>query len=528
MSLANDSYDLSLLCAFPQDLQFYLLNIVSQLSLDALVLLSYTDTAHAKCVSRYILLLGIQLKRKISLGRLAIQGDLHLLEWTQEQFTTIKMRKEIITTKYIWELPPEVCAEAAKHGHFEILKWARNNGCEWNAWTTIDAAESGHLQILQWALENGCECDELAFMRAIKSGHLDVVKWMLEYRNSADDNYLQLSSNWVYKIEYTAALCGQLDILVWVYENYFGRPKLGVYKNAIRNGHLNILKWFIINFLADDHAVSLEMLYDEAARCGQIEMLEWFTENNGTGWHSYIVKAAIQGECQSTQDSEGRHRRFAIGQINVLQWLINKGHDLSKNGLYICQQAATSGALNVLQWARELGYPWDKTVTKQARINNSYDVYKWAIENGCPVNHAENNQILEEIAEEEYWDRMPYYSSSDDDEDPKKDPPIITKTRDQINGYHSDPDEHLNTTKLELGHPKVKAYTDNAICYEIYSYVGILHHGNQCETCAKNFCPCGMRDDRYVYDTFCDCFVCITIRKIHPQLTVSYDDFAHR
>jgi hypothetical protein len=48
-----------------------------------------------------------------------------------------------------------VCENAAKEGHLEILKWARANGAPWNEWTCVRAAEKGHLEVLKWARSNG-------------------------------------------------------------------------------------------------------------------------------------------------------------------------------------------------------------------------------------------------------------------------------------------------------------------------------------------------------------------------------------
>ena len=39
-------------------------------------------------------------------------------------------------------------------GHLEVLKWARENGCQWDEWTCATAAEGGHLEVLKWAREN--------------------------------------------------------------------------------------------------------------------------------------------------------------------------------------------------------------------------------------------------------------------------------------------------------------------------------------------------------------------------------------
>ena len=45
------------------------------------------------------------------------------------------------------------CSKAAENDHFEILKWALENGCSWNESTCSSAAENGHFEILKWAHE---------------------------------------------------------------------------------------------------------------------------------------------------------------------------------------------------------------------------------------------------------------------------------------------------------------------------------------------------------------------------------------
>ena len=37
-----------------------------------------------------------------------------------------------------------ICAHAAKGGHLEVLRWARENGCEWDRWTCSEAATRPH------------------------------------------------------------------------------------------------------------------------------------------------------------------------------------------------------------------------------------------------------------------------------------------------------------------------------------------------------------------------------------------------
>ena len=67
----------------------------------------------------------------------------------------------------------------AKGGQFEVLQWARANGCPWNRYTCMFAAQSGHLELLQWARANGCPWDESTCWGAAYCGHLEILQWAL-------------------------------------------------------------------------------------------------------------------------------------------------------------------------------------------------------------------------------------------------------------------------------------------------------------------------------------------------------------
>ena len=102
----------------------------------------------------------------------------------------------------------KLCNMAAKDGHLEVLKWARENGCEWNSNTCANAAENGHLEVLKWARENGCEWNSNTCAYAAQNGHLEVLKWARE--NGCKWN----SETCTY-----AAQNGHLEVLKWAREN---------------------------------------------------------------------------------------------------------------------------------------------------------------------------------------------------------------------------------------------------------------------------------------------------------------------
>ena len=55
----------------------------------------------------------------------------------------------------------------------------------------------------------------------------------------------------------------------------------------------------------------------------------------------------------------------------------------------VCKQAAFSGHLDVLKWARANGAPWDEYVCMYAAMNGHLDVLIWARANGAPWDEME-------------------------------------------------------------------------------------------------------------------------------------------
>ena len=92
-------------------------------------------------------------------------GNLDVLKWARENDCP-------------WD--ETTCAHAALRGHLEILKWARENDCPWNGSTCSTAAYKGRLEVLKWARENGCPWTAWTCAQAAYGGHLEVLKWARE------------------------------------------------------------------------------------------------------------------------------------------------------------------------------------------------------------------------------------------------------------------------------------------------------------------------------------------------------------
>ena len=102
----------------------------------------------------------------------------------------------------------DLCEDAARGGHLEVLKWARANDCPWDEWTCAEAAENGHLEVLQWARENGCPWDDETCSHAAERGHLEILKWARES-----------GCPWDWRTCAGLAVAGHLDMLKWAREN---------------------------------------------------------------------------------------------------------------------------------------------------------------------------------------------------------------------------------------------------------------------------------------------------------------------
>jgi len=73
-----------------------------------------------------------------------------------------------------------VCDYAACLGSVRLLKWARENNCDWSAGTCSDAALHAHLPALKYLHENGCPWDNSTCHRAAYHKHWDCLQYAVD------------------------------------------------------------------------------------------------------------------------------------------------------------------------------------------------------------------------------------------------------------------------------------------------------------------------------------------------------------
>ena len=113
---------------------------------------------------------------------------------------------------------------------------------------------------------------------------------------------------------------------------------------------------------------------DAAASVARAEMVLGVLEDGGEVPAAEGSAREIFEELLCAFSAEG-------GCLEVLQWARAHGCPWDER---TCLFAAENGHLEVLQWARAHGCPWDERTCRCAAKNGHLDVLEWARANGCP------------------------------------------------------------------------------------------------------------------------------------------------
>ncbi|KAL6076337.1 Ankyrin repeat domain-containing protein [Balamuthia mandrillaris] len=125
--------------------------------------------------------------------------------------------------------------------------------------------------------------------------------------------------------------------------------------------------------------------------CSSMATLQW--AHLGQGLHlgtEVCANAAFTGNLEMVQwareqgcpwDETTCRLAARGGHLAVLEWARDRGCPWDE---FTCKEAAGRGHLEVLKWARAKGCPWDEDTCTNAARGGHWEVLKWARENGCP------------------------------------------------------------------------------------------------------------------------------------------------
>jgi Ankyrin repeats (3 copies) len=104
-----------------------------------------------------------------------------------------------------------VLENAAKDGHFELLRWGYDNGCTWGSAARASecAAYSGNVELMAWVLQQpGVQLNAMAMCRAAEHGHTELCQYLHAQQ-----------CPWNYGSTTVAAQNGHIDLLRWLIDN---------------------------------------------------------------------------------------------------------------------------------------------------------------------------------------------------------------------------------------------------------------------------------------------------------------------
>lgn len=270
------------------------------------------------------------------------------------------------------------------YGYLNIIEWALSNGHSMDTKIWLSACDGGHIDVLEWLRKNNIpfvidenDCVQpndnvKMFTIATKKGNLEVLQWFNKWFTGLTDMYC-------HEINALACEYGHIHILEWIdtlNKKYNMWPDASLI-SAAKGNQSKVIKWAMDKGMTSSKYYDLCMI---AAYNGNLELLKWLREKNEP-WdvltcthailseHIDVAKWALDNGCPQTTMSF-RHNRSMIdikpyqysvmcaaayiGNIDLLQYLMNRGHGFTK---WTVQCAIRNKHLNAFEWMVEQGCP---------------------------------------------------------------------------------------------------------------------------------------------------------------------------
>ncbi|OWY99947.1 hypothetical protein PHMEG_00028966 [Phytophthora megakarya] len=248
---------------------------------------------------------------------------------------------------------------------------------EW-FFATKEACKFGDVAVVRWMMEHpiGLRVKEAyqhhhsagpehIFCLAAEGGHIDVMKYLHEqgYSDNIKDAAVLAVRN------------DHLDTVKWLLDNHRSLSHDGMIEEAARHGRLNILQYFHRIPHEDGYLPRFRNAIDVAATDGHLSVVKWLHENRSDGC-TY----------RAMNNSAGN------GHLGVVKWLnANRSEGCTTRAM---DKAAGNGNLEVVKWLHENRSEGCSTKAMDlAAANGHLKILEWLYANraeGCTVKAFES------------------------------------------------------------------------------------------------------------------------------------------
>ncbi len=309
---------------------------------------------------------------------LTTSGHLDILEYILEGQTEDNLKEAYgpMCVQYLF-------SASASAGHLHIVKYLHEKGFGWETNTIYEACQNDHFEVFKYAIENGCPYEAIH----PPIGHIKFMKY-LEEREIP----------WKYRACKDAASKGNLDALKYAHEN--GCDWQDAVNMAAAHGYLECLKYAVEHGapVGDIHSVK------------SIEILEYLIQHTTANLTDWIYTSALSKNTDRNiiyymlkHTTVAPPPHFAVqiaqtGDLELFKFAIENKfnaapiHDefefASDIYMAIVSSDYTSGSLDCLKYAveKKLGRFYDNWLVYfrhmlVSNIPQKIDMIKWWLEN---------------------------------------------------------------------------------------------------------------------------------------------------
>lgn len=325
---------------------------------------------------------------------------------------------------------------AAYNGHFDTVTYLLDQSLDCNI-AMVAAAEGGHLQIVSYIINrNGNLRDygDSCMSGAVRNGHMAIVKFLVDQKVQINQDHIDTAAQYGHiniltyllntihifiafnKPLKLSAEYGHLEVVKYLIENqadhitdfYMG----WAFQTAAIHGHIDVVQYMVTikqcMIIPDVYMVTTKQgmiipslqktIVKVSVDKGQLERVKYLIDDQKFLYYPNIINGAAQnGHFDMLQylislkckDDEGYATHYAArnGHLNTLKLLIDEKYPVHADA---ADQAAIYGHIKCVEFLFSKGYKCShgKTYARiiTARIENSFEVLKYLVDNNYPCN----------------------------------------------------------------------------------------------------------------------------------------------